>query len=894
MMVHGRKNDITKGFSSAVMDMPGKTKNGVVRKSTARAFDSVRSTSSFIYSTSSGGEDTEFEVDDEMPDDEEIEQRFAVLLEKMALLPARAAELSKSPKSHKWKMIKAKEQMEPKYSSGFYIEQLRGHREVAVNKNSATTKRVIKSLEPVEMILRSLEVDLRTHPNTTWLREFIDDPFRGHIALVEFLEHLHLHPPHKDTPIPQELQSERERSRSRGIGSVRSIKGETFARSYIDEHLCLQSLRVLMKNKYGFQSVMSVPDNVKAIILCLKINSRKTQALVLRMLTQICDEIEYYEKVIDAIRFFMKTSRESRPFETMVSLLYKKPTSPSFQDICLTFFNKFINCCPSFNVKVFHQQEIDNAGLDPDKIEQTLEGVEAQSVREALNMWRGNYINVQNVVDEFVTLRERTKYLRDEVDLLTSKLEEAEKSQVDTKKRNEELEGVAEEYRLRTNELQTTLENLVKQVKNDSEATEVTEDLITTLSEAAAAAVVPEAPPPPPPPPPPAPNDPYAPDYLPNMNYWDYSENSLQMRKRFQHKSVRLPMLNWMPILNETEGSIFKTVDDEDIIAVMDFEEFDRRFEIKNNDTMEEVQAKRESAAKRAAEQITVLDSKRARNLVIARHRIKHPTDDIKQFVDNCDLVELPAEHAELLLKFVHSKEELAGLSRYAADYDRMSEADQFMFKMAQVERYEAKLGVMAFMGVFEELMGTVVPEIDAVLRAATSIYNSNKLKKLFKIILIYGNYMNSSRRGMALGFKLESLYKMEDTRTTDRKQTFLAYLVETVRRNFPEISNFYEELHLDGATQVSIQTLAADVQGLRKGLDLTKSEKDKQSKNFVIFRQNFYNRAFRKVHRITERFRKMEESYSKVCVLFAEDPKTREPSEFFKTFVDFIGMYKV
>lgn len=31
-------------------------------------------------------------------------------------------------------------------------------------------------------------------------------------------------------------------------------------------------------------------------------------------------------------------------------------------------------------------------------------------------------------------------------------------------------------------------------------------------------------------------------------------------------------------------------------------------------------------------------------------------------------------------------------------------------FQMAQVERYEAKLGVMAFMGVFEELMGTVVP----------------------------------------------------------------------------------------------------------------------------------------------------------------------------------------
>ena len=34
----------------------------------------------------------------------------------------------------------------------------------------------------------------------------------------------------------------------------------------------------------------------------------------------------------------------------------------------------------------------------------------------------------------------------------------------------------------------------------------------------------------------------------------------------------------------------------------------------------------------------------------------------------------------------------------------------------------------------------------------------------------------------------------------------------------------------------VSMQTLAADVQGLRKGLDLTKTERDKQADNFIIF----------------------------------------------------------
>lgn len=41
--------------------------------------------------------------------------------------------------------------------------------------------------------------------------------------------------------------------------------------------------------------------------------------------------------------------------------------------------------------------------------------MEAASVREALKTWQDNYIHVQGVMDEFVSLRERTKYLRDEV-----------------------------------------------------------------------------------------------------------------------------------------------------------------------------------------------------------------------------------------------------------------------------------------------------------------------------------------------------------------------------------------------------------------------------------------------------------------------------------------------
>lgn len=852
-----------------------KTKNGEVRKSRLSMFDSVRSSSSAVSvsQSSSGGDDTEFDVDEELPDDEEIERRFSTLLEKMTLPPERAAELAKSPKAHKWKMIKAKELMQPKYSSGFYIEQLKTHRDIALNKT--LNKKVLKGLEPVEMILRSLEVDLRTHPNTTWLREFIDDPYRGHIALIEFLQYLHLNQPSsQDEHVPK-----------------KKGKPDVLARDFVDEHLCLMCIRVLMRNKYGFQSIMGVENCLKSIILCLKIDSLKTRALVVKMLTQACMQSEYYEKVIDAVRFYTRTAREGRTFETLVTLMYKRPISPQFQTLCLALFNSLIGITPTFNKKVFHQQELEDAGFDVERLERTLEGMEAGSVREALKTWQDNYIHVQGVMDEFVTLKERTKYLRDEVDLLQTKLEDLQKENSELKSQNTELDMRSEEYRLRATELQTTLENVVKQVKHEADQAELPNELVTSVTEAAAAVAPPPIPPPPPPPPPPAPpsrDGLLIPPPPPPPEF----DGSPSLRRRVAPNKVRLPMLNWTPISSQSDASaFFKGIADEEVMEVLDFADFDRRFELKINEASEDLIAKKEQALKRAAEQITVIEPKRARNLVIARRRIQHSTETIGLLIDQCDLVELPPEHAELLLKFVPTKEELAGLAQHADEYSKLAEAEQFLFEIAKVERYEAKLGVMAFIGVFDELMRTVVPQVDAVLRAATSIVNSGKLKKLFKIILIYGNYMNSSRRGLAHGFKLESLGKLEDTRTTDRKTTFLGYIVEVVQKKFPDLQDFSEELYLDGATTVSMQTLAADVQGLRKGLDLTKSERDKQPDNFIIF--TFYNAAFKKVQRITERYRKMEEVYAQVCTLFGENPRVVEPSEFFKTFIDFIASFK-
>ena len=59
------------------------------------------------------------------------------------------------------------------------------------------------------------------------------------------------------------------------------------------------------------------------VFLCL--------ATSIQMLAQACMQPEYYEKVIDAVRFYSRTAKEMRPFETLVKLMYQRPISPQFQ-----------------------------------------------------------------------------------------------------------------------------------------------------------------------------------------------------------------------------------------------------------------------------------------------------------------------------------------------------------------------------------------------------------------------------------------------------------------------------------------------------------------------------------------------------------------------------------
>ena len=194
---------------------------------------------------------------------------------------------------------------------------------------------------------------------------------------------------------------------------------------------------------------------------------------------------------------------------------------------------------------------------------------------------------------------------------------------------------------------------------------------------------------------------------------------------------------------------------------------------------------------------------------------------------------------------------------------------------------------ICRYIGFFDELVLTSAPQIEAVIAASDALLTSAAFRKLLEIILAFGNYMNSAKRGTAYGFKLDTFSRLLDTKAQDRRITLLHYIVDVVCEQYPQVEHFANTLTgLEIASRVSLQTLQTDVAGLRKGIDLILYEREKQQQNFIIY--SFYTNAVHKVADLAERFGVMQDKWETVTKSFNEDGTKIEPFEFFGAFKKF------
>uniref|UniRef100_A0A480TIP4 Formin-like protein 3 isoform X4 n=1 Tax=Sus scrofa TaxID=9823 RepID=A0A480TIP4_PIG len=716
----------------------------------------------------------------------------------------------------------------------------------------------------------------------------------------------------------------------------RALKNSRLVSQKDDVHVCILCLRAIMNYQYGFNLVMSHPHAVNEIALSLNNKNPRTKALVLELLAAVCLVRGGHEIILAAFDNFKEVCKELHRFEKLMEYFRNEDSNIDFMVACMQFINIVVHSVEDMNFRVHLQYEFTKLGL-----EEFLQSrhTESEKLQVQIQAYLDNVFDVGGLLEDAETKNvalEKVEELEEHVSHLTEKLLDLENENMmrvaelekQLLQREKELESIKETYENTSHQVHT-LRRLIKEKEEafqrrchlepgargpesvGSEAlarvgpAELNEGVPPSDLDLLAPAPPPEEalplPPPPapplPPPPPPLPDKcppaPPLPGAAPSV-VLTVGLSAIRIKKPIKTK-FRLPVFNWTALKpNQISGTVFSELDDEKILEDLDLDKFEELFKTKAQGPALDLICSKNKTAQKAASKVTLLEANRAKNLAITLRKAGHSAEEICRAIHTFDLQTLPVDFVECLMRFLPTEAEVKLLRQYERERQPLEELaaeDRFMLLFSKVERLTQRMAGMAFLGNFQDNLQMLTPQLNAIIAASASVKSSQKLKQMLEIILALGNYMNSSKRGAVYGFKLQSLDLLLDTKSTDRKMTLLHFIALTVKEKYPDLANFWHELHfVEKAAAVSLENVLLDVKELGRGMELIRRECSIHD-NSVL--RNFLSANEGKLDKLQRDAKTAEEAYNAVVRYFGESPKTTPPSVFFPVFVRFIRSYK-
>ncbi|RVE57660.1 hypothetical protein OJAV_G00218690 [Oryzias javanicus] len=371
----------------------------------------------------------------------------------------------------------------------------------------------------------------------------------------------------------------------------------------------------------------------------------------------------------------------------------------------------------------------------------------------------------------------------------------------------------------------------------------------------------------------------------------------LEQRRNIPRPSNPLKSFNWSKVPeNKIEGTIWTQIDERTVFRVLDLEELEKTFSAYQRPAKEP-----EDPSVKKVKELSVIDGRRAQNCNILLSRLKLSNEEICQALTAMDEQEdLPPDMLEQLLKFVPEKSDVELLEEHKHEVERMARADRFLLDMSRFDHYQQRLQTLLFKKKFSDRLADVKPRIKALSLASQEVVQSRRLRQLLEVVLAFGNYMNKGQRGNALGFKVQSLNKMADTKSSiDKNVTLLHYMVSVLEKKFPGVAAFGEELrNVPEASKVNMVELERDIGALRAGLKSIEAELQYQRSSrraadtFVPVVSQFFTVASFSFSDVEESLQDAKDLFLKALRHFGEDPAALTADEFFGTFGAFLAAF--
>ncbi|XP_065741297.1 disheveled-associated activator of morphogenesis 2 isoform X2 [Phocoena phocoena] len=439
-----------------------------------------------------------------------------------------------------------------------------------------------------------------------------------------------------------------------------------------------------------------------------------------------------------------------------------------------------------------------------------------------------------------------------------------------------------------------------------------------TLSSSMTTSDLPPPPPPlpftccPPPPPPPLPpgGPPTPPGAPPCFSMGlplppdPFPSSDVPLRKKcVPQPSHPLKSFNWVKLNEErVPGTIWNEIDDMQVFRILDLADFEKMFSAYQRHQKELGSTEDIYLASRKVKELSVIDGRRAQNCIILLSKLKLSNEEIRQAVLMMDEQEdLAKDMLEQLLKFIPEKSDIDLLEEHKHEIERMARADRFLYEMSRIDHYQQRLQALFFKKKFQERLAEAKPKVEAILLASRELIRSKRLAQMLEVVLAIGNFMNKGQRGSAYGFRVASLNKIADTKSSiDRNISLLHYLIMILEKHFPDILNMPSELqHLPEAAKVNLAELEKEVGNLRRGLRAVEVELEYQKRQawdpkdrFVPVMSDFITVSSFSFSELEDQLNEARAKFSKALMHFGEQDSKMQPDEFFGIFDTFLQAF--
>ncbi|XP_048624870.1 formin-like protein 20 isoform X2 [Brassica napus] len=364
-------------------------------------------------------------------------------------------------------------------------------------------------------------------------------------------------------------------------------------------------------------------------------------------------------------------------------------------------------------------------------------------------------------------------------------------------------------------------------------------------------------------------------------------------------KKSSLKPLHWVKVTRALQGSLWDELQRQGQTAP--------EFDVSEIETLfsaivpKPVDKSRKKSVGAKPEKIQLIDLRRANNTEIMLTKVKMPLPDMMAAVLAMDDTVLDSDQIENLIKFCPTKEEMELLKNYTGDKAVLGKCEQYFLELMKVPRVESKMRVFSFKIQFGTQITEFKKSLTAVNSACEEVRTSPKLKEIMKKILYLGNTLNQgTARGAAVGFKLDSLSKLSDTRAANSKMTLMHYLCKVLASQGSDLLDFPKDLEsLESASKIQLKSLAEEMQAIIKGLEklnqeLNASESDGPvSEVFRKTLKDFISVATTETAAVTSLYSVVGNNADALAHYFGEDPKRCPFEQVTATLLNFIRLFK-